>query len=162
ASLPSNQGVYLVPAFTGLGAPYWDPDARAAIFGMTRDTGPEHLVRATLESVCYQTRELLDAMQKDGGTPTRIRVDGGMVSNNWLMQFLADILNLEVDRPTVLETTALGVAYLAGLKAGVYDNLEDIAKYRQQDRLFSPQMNTDGHDTLFNEWKMAVEKVLTQ
>ena len=162
SSLESNQGVYLVPAFTGLGAPYWDPDARAAIFGMTRDTGPAQITRAVLEAVCYQTRELLDAMQKDGCAPSRIRVDGGMVGNNWLMQFLADILNIVVDRPTVLETTALGAAYLAGLKLGLYSSLEDIAKHRRQDRIFTPAMSMDDQGHLLAGWKAAVNKVLTQ
>ena len=113
-SLDSNNGVYLVPAFTGLGAPHWDPDARGAIFGITRDTGPAELVRATLESVCYQTFDLLEAKRRDGIVPTRLRVDGGMVQNNWLCKFLADLLDIIVERPVVTETTALGAAYLAG------------------------------------------------
>jgi glycerol kinase len=162
SSSQTNKGVYLVPAFTGLGAPYWDPEARGAILGLTRDTGPEEIVRAALESVCFQTRELLDAMQKDGCAPAQIRVDGGMVGNDWLMQFLADILGIDVDRPTVLETTALGVAYLAGLKLGIYSGMDDIARQRKRDRLFSPRMDKDEQDRLLKEWKTAVSKVLSQ
>ncbi|MFT7113159.1 MAG: glycerol kinase, partial [Porticoccaceae bacterium] len=127
ASLVSNAGVYLVPAFTGLGAPHWDPDARAAIFGMTRDTGPAELVRATLESVCYQTSDLLNAMNGDGQAPLSIRIDGGMVQNNWLCSFLADILGVNVERPLETETTALGAAYLAGLQVGIFDSTDTIA-----------------------------------
>ena len=118
--LDSNRGVYLVPAFTGLGAPHWDPRARGAVFGLTRDTGIADLVRAALESVCYQTNDLVNAMRKDGAqAPAALRVDGGMVANNWLMQFLADVLDVVVERPVVTETTALGAAYLAGLRTRV-------------------------------------------
>ncbi|WP_049265555.1 glycerol kinase GlpK, partial [Pseudomonas aeruginosa] len=122
-----SNGVYLVPAFTGLGAPYWDPKARGAIFGLTRDTGIKEIVTAGLQSVCYQTRDLLEAMRQDGTPPSALRVDGGMVVNNWVMQFLTDILGVTVERPEVTETTALGVAYMAGLKAGFYRDLDDIA-----------------------------------
>ena len=118
------QEVYLVPAFTGLGAPHWDPDARGAIFGLTRNTGPEEIVRAALEAVCYQSRDLLDAMHKDwrngNGEDTVLRVDGGMVASDWTMQRLADLLDAPVDRPIILETTALGAAWLAGSRAGVW------------------------------------------
>jgi glycerol kinase len=161
AGLSDNHGIYLVPAFTGLGAPHWDPDARGAIFGLTRDSGPAELVRATLESVCYQTRDLLDAMKHDGCETRRIRVDGGMVQNNWLMQFLADILNIEVDRPSVLETTALGVAYLAGLQLGLYDNVDAIAKQWERERMFKPLMNDDTRQGLLSGWQKAVRKVLS-
>jgi glycerol kinase len=130
-----------VPAFTGLGAPYWDPAARGAIFGLTRDTGIAEIVRSALEAVCYQTRDLMSAMGADGGTKLRaLRVDGGMARNDWVMQFLADILDLPVERPMVTETTALGAAYLAGLQAGLFKTVEDIAKRWQRDRLFEPRI----------------------
>lgn len=161
SSLNSNKGVYLVPAFTGLGAPHWDPDARAAIFGMTRDTGPAELVRATLESVCYQTADLLDAMRSDGQAPVSLRVDGGMVQNNWLCGFLADILDVTVERPLETETTALGAAYLAGLQIGIYDSIESIAKTWQSEKLFEPEMDSTSRDKLLANWHLAVQKVLT-
>ena len=161
SSLNSNKGVYLVPAFTGLGAPHWDPDARAAIFGMTRDTGPAELVRATLESVCYQTADLLEAMRNDGQAPVSLRVDGGMVQNNWLCGFLADILGVTVERPIETETTALGVAYLAGLQVGVYDSLESVARIWQSEKHFSSSMENSNRDNLLTDWRAAVEKVKT-
>jgi glycerol kinase len=160
ASLRSNNGVYLVPAFTGLGAPYWDPTARGAIFGLTRDTGIAEIVRSALEAVCYQTRDLMAAMEKDSGTKlTALRVDGGMVKNDWVMQFLADILNLPVERPVVTETTALGAAYLAGLQAGVFQSTSDIGKRWQRDRLFEPRMNADLRESLYAGWQQAVARV---
>lgn len=128
ANLDDNSGVYLVPAFTGLGAPYWRPDVRGAIFGLTRATGPAELARAALESVCYLTADLFSAMADDGTVPTSLRVDGGMVANDWLLQFLADILNMQVCRPAILETTALGAAYLAGRQLGIYGNFEEFTK----------------------------------
>jgi glycerol kinase len=161
ASLDSNHGVYLVPAFTGLGAPHWDPDARGAIFGITRDTGPAQLVRATLESVCYQTFDLLEAKRRDGLTPTRLRVDGGMVANNWLCQFLADLLGIVVERPLQTETTALGAAYLAGLQAGLFSSLDDIAGRWQADREFTPAMENSARNLLLADWHAAVIKVRT-
>jgi glycerol kinase len=161
ASLDSNQGVYLVPAFTGLGAPHWDPDARGAIFGITRDTGPAHLVRATLESVCYQTFDLLEAKRRDGLTPTRLRVDGGMVQNNWLCQFLSNLLNIIVERPAQTETTALGAAYLAGLQVGIFSSLEDIAQRWQVDQEFDPSMDNNKRNLLLANWHEAVIKVRT-
>lgn len=161
-SLGSNNGLYLVPAFTGLGAPYWDPDARGAIFGITRATGRADFVRAALESVCYQTHDLFAAMAEDGVKPTELRVDGGMVHNDWLVQFLSDILDLPVDRPKVLETTALGAAYLVGLQAGLYDTLEDLAAQWQQQSHFDPKMGKAERDPLLADWKTAVSKVLTQ
>ena len=126
-SLDDNQGVYLVPGFAGLGAPHWRPDARGAIYGLTRGAGRAALARAALESVAYQTLDLMDAAKSDGVDAQTLRVDGGMVMNNWLMQFLADILQLPVERPAVMETTALGAAYLAGLQAGIYKNTDEIA-----------------------------------
>ena len=161
ASLNSNHGVYLVPAFTGLGAPHWDPDARGAIFGITRDTGPAQLVRATLESVCYQTFDLLEAKRRDGLSPTRLRVDGGMVQNNWLCQFLADLLGIVVERPQQTETTALGAAYLAGLQTGIFTSIEDIAGRWQTDREFAPSMDKSAANLLLADWHEAVIKVRT-
>jgi glycerol kinase len=161
-SLDSNNGVYLVPAFTGLGAPHWDPDARGAIFGITRDTGPAELVRATLESVCYQTFDLLEAKRRDGLKPTRLRVDGGMVQNNWLCQFLADTLDIVVERPAVTETTALGAAYLAGLQIGLFASLEDIAQHWQAEREFDPGMESSRRKLLLADWHEAVIKVKTK
>jgi len=161
ASLESNHGVYLVPAFTGLGAPHWDPDARGAIFGITRDTGPAQLVRATLESVCYQTFDLLEAKRRDGLTPTRLRVDGGMVQNNWLCQFLSNLLNIIVERPAQTETTALGAAYLAGLQVGIFSSLEDIAGRWQADQEFDPSMENSARNLLLADWHEAVIKIRT-
>ncbi|MCP4877750.1 MAG: glycerol kinase GlpK [Gammaproteobacteria bacterium] len=161
ASLDSNNGVYLVPAFTGLGAPHWDPDARGAIFGITRDTGPAELVRATLESVCYQTFDLLEAKRRDGLKPTRLRIDGGMVQNNWLCSFLADILDIIVERPVETETTALGVAYLAGLQVGLFESLDDISKRWQADREFDPGMESNQRNLLLADWHESVIKVKT-
>jgi len=160
--LESNHGVYLVPAFTGLGAPHWDPNARGAIFGLTRDTGIAEIVRATLESVAYQTCDLMAAMGKDSGTPLKtLRVDGGMVANNWFLQFLADVLNLRVERPLVTETTALGAAYLAGVQCGLYDSLEEVAEHWQRDANFAPQMAATHRQDLLAGWQKAVKKVLS-
>lgn len=153
-------GVYFVPAFTGLGAPYWDPHARGGIFGLTRDTSIPHITRAALESVCYQAYDLLHAMQEDGTEISELRVDGGMAANDWLMQQLSDIVDLPVTRPTVLETTALGAAYLAGLQVGVYDSLEAIASKWQKDRSFSPQMDGARREGMIAGWGEAVKKVL--
>ena len=160
-SLESNAGVYLVPAFTGLGAPHWDPEARGAIFGLTRDTGRAHIARATVESVCYQTSDLFKAMSEDGVTPTSLRVDGGMVHNSWMVQHLANVLGIPVDRPKVLETTALGAAYLVGLQAGIYSSLNDVRENWQIDRAFEPNMETAERDKLLTGWNAAVGKVLT-
>ncbi|WP_100639607.1 glycerol kinase GlpK [Marinobacter salexigens] len=156
---PIDHGVYLVPAFTGLGAPYWDPNARGAIFGLTRDTGIKEIVTAGLQSVCYQTKDLQKAMEKDGMRPITLRVDGGMVSNNWVLQFLADILGARVDRPSVVETTALGVAYLAGLKAGVYESLDELSDLWRCDRSFEPIMTKQKRDQLYEGWIHAVQKL---
>ena len=161
ASLDSNHGIYLVPAFTGLGAPHWDPDARGAIFGITRDTGPAQLVRATLESVCYQSFDLLEATRRDGSTPARLRIDGGMVENNWLCQFLADLLGIVVERPAQTETTALGAAYLAGLQVGIFSSPDDIAARWQVEREFVPAMDDKTRKLLLADWHAAVIKVRT-
>jgi glycerol kinase len=153
-------GVYLVPAFTGLGAPYWDPKARGAIFGLTRDTGIKEIVTAGLQSVCYQTRDLLEAMGQDGAAqPAALRVDGGMVENNWVLQFLADILGVPVERPAVTETTALGAAYLAGLQAGLYGDLEQIAGHWHRQRRFMPRMGEAHRRELYAGWLDAVRRV---
>lgn len=165
AKADPNQDVYLVPAFTGLGAPHWDPDARGAIFGITRGTGPKELSRAALESVCYQTRDLLEAMNKDWQEPhekTVLRVDGGMVANNWFMQFLADILDAPVDRPVVLETTAVGAAYLAGLHHSVYPPPEQFATSWRLDRQFLPEIDRDLQKRKYAGWKDAVRRTLTR
>ena len=155
----SQRGVYLVPAFTGLGAPYWDPHARGAIFGLTRDTGVSDLVVATLQSVCFQTRDLLAAMQQDGAVPTILRIDGGMVKNNWVAGQLADLLQMLVDRPKVIETTALGVAGLAGLQAGIYADKSSLAEIWQLDRRFEPQMSPEDSYHLHEGWLDAVARV---
>lgn len=160
-SIDSTDGVYLVPAFTGLGAPYWDPHARAAIIGLSRNSGKAEIVRAGLESVCYQTAELLSAINADyNKSITTIRVDGGMTANNWLLQFLADILQIRVQRPDCIETTALGVAYLAGLQVGIYQSTDDIAKHWKENADFEPKMDKVKQNALMNGWKNAVEKVL--
>lgn len=151
----------MVPAFTGLGAPHWDPDARGAIFGITLDTGRAELVRATLESVCYQIFELLEAKRRDGIQPTQIRVDGGMVNNNWLCSFMADILNLTVERPQVTETTAVGAAFLAGLQVGVYESLAAIERHWKVERKFEPRMESPVRNKLLSGWQGAMVKVKT-
>lgn len=155
-----EHGVYMVPAFTGLGAPYWDPEARGALFGLTRDTGIKDIVTAGLQSVAYQTKDLVLAMEGDGASQlTTLRVDGGMVANNWVVQFLSDLLNLEVDRPVVIETTALGAAYLAGLQVGVFKSIEEISELWHCQRHFTPQMSEDLRDRLYGGWVDAVKRV---
>ena len=160
-----NQNVYLVPAFVGLGAPHWDANARGALFGMTRNTGPAEIAKATLESVAYQTRDLLDAMKKDwkAGShgKTVLRVDGGMVASDWTMQRLADLLDAPVDRPTILETTALGVAWLAGSKAGIWPKRKDFAKTWALDRRFEPKMDKAERKAKLAGWRDAVKRTLT-
>jgi len=157
ASLADNRGVYLVPAFAGLGAPYWEPDARGTIIGLTRNSGPAELARAALEAVAYQTHDLMAAMGADGAArPTALRVDGGMVANDWLLQFLADILELPVSRPVVSETTALGAAYLAGLATGFYPSPEAIARQWREERLFAPRMAAETRVPLLEGWRRAV------
>lgn len=155
----SSNGVYLVPAFTGLGAPYWDPDARGALIGLTRDSGIGEIVTATLQSVCFQSRDLLEAMAKDGVRPARLRVDGGMVSNDWLSQFLADTLAVEVDRPVITETTALGACFLAGLKVGVFDSVDAVQALWRRERRFRPTMPEAERDRLYSGWLSAVARV---
>jgi len=157
ASLQSNHGVYLVPAFTGLGAPHWNPNARGTLLGMTRDTGRAHIARAALESICYQTEELLRAMSQDFGERPRIlRIDGGMARNNWMAQFLSDITQIPVERPALLETTALGAARLAGLGAGLYDSTNALNNLWHPESRMRPTMNKATRDALVAEWSQAV------
>lgn len=158
-SVGVDNSVYLVPAFTGLGAPHWDPHARGAIMGLTRDTGIAEIVTAGLQSVCYQTKDLIRAIQNDGARLQELRVDGGMVVNDWVMQFLADILDVPVDRPRVTETTALGVAYLAGLQTGVYQDLDEIAALWAREHRFEPDMKPGLRESLYAGWQDAVERV---
>lgn len=160
-AIDSNRGVYMVPAFTGLGAPHWDPRARGAIFGLTRDSGVAEIVRATVESVAYQTYDLIEAMQRDtGSTFSTLRVDGGMSANDWFLQFLADILDIKVERPKVTETTALGAALLAGVGVGLHDSLHAVGRQWQCDARFSPGIDASKRETLLAGWHMAVKKVL--
>jgi len=158
-----EQQVYLVPAFVGLGAPYWDAESRGAMFGMTRATGPNELAKAALEAVCYQTRDLLEAMQSDWGdkNDTILRVDGGMVSSDWTMQYLADMLAAPVDRPNILETTALGVAWLAGSRAGVWPDADGFAKTWSRERRFEPNMDEETRDSRYAGWRDSVKRTLT-
>ncbi|TPM96485.1 glycerol kinase GlpK [Mesorhizobium sp. B2-1-3A] len=164
AEADPTQNVYLVPAFVGLGAPHWDADARGAIFGLTRNSGPAEFARAALESVAYQTRDLLDAMRKDWkGTSAKtvLRVDGGMVASDWTMQRLADILDAPVDRPTILETTALGAAWLAGSKAGVWPKAKEFAKSWALERRFKPEMDNSMRSAKLAGWRDAVRRTLS-
>ena len=164
ANADEMQAVYLVPAFVGLGAPHWDAEARGAIFGLTRNSGPAEFARAALESVAYQTRDLLDAMKKDwkgAAANTVLRVDGGMVVSDWTMQRLADILDAPVDRPTILETTALGAAWLAGSRAGVWPKAEDFAKSWALERRFKPAMDEATRKRKLSGWRDAVRRTLT-
>ena len=157
AGLDSNEGVYLVPAFTGLGAPHWNPHARGTLLGMTRATTPAHIARATLEAACYQSAELLGAMAEDSGqSPALLRIDGGMARNDWLAQFLADISDTLVERPALLETTALGAARLAGLQSGVFSSLDELGGLWRVERTFTPQMDESQRQALLNTWRRAV------
>jgi glycerol kinase len=159
--VPDSHGVYMVPAFVGLGAPYWDPDARGAVFGLTLGATGAHLARAALEAVAYQTLDLAEAMAKDGAAaPAGIRVDGGMAANAWLCQFLADILQVPVERPQNLETTALGAAFLAGLATGVWSDLDAISRTWAQRDCFTSAMAADRREELLKGWKKAVAKTL--
>ena len=154
----STEGVYVVPAFVGLGTPYWDAEARGAIFGLTRGTEKEHFIRATLESLCYQTRDVMEAMSKDSNIEVNnLRVDGGAVKNNFLMQFQADIVDTPVERPEIQETTALGAAYLAGLAVGFWDSKDEIAHRWKLEKEFEPQMEDQKRTKLYKGWKKAVE-----
>jgi glycerol kinase len=164
AGIHDTGGVYLVPAFVGLGAPHWDPEARAAILGLTRDAGIPQIVRAALESVGYQSKDLMRARQADlsGGRnvgASAIRVDGGMVANDWVCPFLADILDLPVERPAVTETTALGAACLAGLEVGLYPSLDAVASAWRCERRFEPQMTAAERARLYGGWLHAVRRI---
>jgi glycerol kinase len=162
AGADTQQDVYLVPAFVGLGAPYWQPDARGAMFGLTRATGPKEVARAALESVCYQTRDLVEAMRGDWAASGKsvLRVDGGMVASDWAMQRLADILDAPVERPIVQETTALGAAWLAGHKAGVWPDADGFAKLWKLERAFAPTLTAAERERKYAGWKRAVAAVL--
>ena len=159
--VPSTEGVYVVPAFAGLGAPYWDMYARGAIFGLTRGTSKAHLIRATLESLAYQTRDVLQVMEKDSGIALKaLRVDGGASANNLLMQFQSDILGVPVERPQMIETTALGAAYLAGLAVG-YWRAEELDNAWQLGVTFEPEMNESERERLYDGWKEAVRRTMS-
>lgn len=155
-----EHGVYVVPAFTGLGAPYWDMYARGAIFGLTRDTGKDHIVRATLESLAFQSKDVLDAMEKDAGTKLKsLKVDGGAAANDLLMQFQSDVLQTLVERPVIIESTAMGVILMAGITAGIW-HMEDLYKLRKIDRVFQPGMEPDKAARLYKGWHKAVKRTL--
>ncbi|MGG0287934.1 glycerol kinase GlpK [Peribacillus butanolivorans] len=157
----STDGVYVVPAFVGLGTPYWDSDVRGAVFGLTRGTSKEHFVRATLESLAYQTKDVLDAMEADSGIELKtLRVDGGAVKNDFLMQFQSDLLRVPVERPTINETTALGAAYLAGLAVGYWKDQEEIAQQWAIDKTFNPSMEEQESEKLYDGWKKAVQAAM--
>ena len=161
-SLKDNKGVYLVPAFTGLGAPYWDANARGVLSGLTRDTGPKEIIRATIESVAYQTYDLFEAMKHDGLRPKLVKVDGGMVMNNWFSQFLSDVVDIKILRPKVQETTALGAAFMAGLQIGVYKSLKDISKNWHLDKNFVPKIKSKERNNLIKGWSSTIKKTLTK
>ena len=154
----STEGVYVVPAFVGLGTPYWDSEARGAIFGLTRGTEKEHFIRATLESLCYQTRDVIEAMAQDSGIEVNsLRVDGGAVKNNFLMQFQADLVNVSVERPEISETTALGAAYLAGIATGFWKNKDEVSNNWKLEKSFEPKMDEKEANKLYKGWQKAVE-----
>ena len=157
--LEGREDVVVVPAFAGLGAPYWDPDARGAILGLTRGSSRDDIVTATLQSVAFQTCDLIDAMAEDGIRPSVIRVDGGMVANDWFLQFLADVLAAPVERPENVESTVLGAAYLAGYQAGIVDSLSDIGALWRCNSRFEPAMESARRDRLLAGWRDAVRRV---
>jgi len=161
AEVPDTDGVYLVPAFVGLGAPYWDPRARGVIVGLTRNTNIAHVARAAVDAMAYQTRDVLEAMQSESKLPlTTLKVDGGAAANAMLLQFQADLLNVTVRRPVVAETTALGAAYLAGLAVGYWDGLDDVTKNWALDREFRPSMDAALREKLYAGWTKAVSRSL--
>ena len=161
-SLKSNSGVYLVPAFVGLGAPHWDSKARGVLSGLTRNTGPKEIIRAIIEATAYQSHDLFNAMKKDGLKPKIIKVDGGMVKNNWFSQFLSDVLNIKVYRSQIDETTALGAAFMAGLQIGVFKSLNDISKRWKLNRKFIPKMKSSERLNLLKGWSQAIRRTLIQ
>ena len=159
-SKKNNEGVYVVPAFSGLGAPYWRPDARGVITGLTRDSDWKTLVRAVIESVAYQSYDLFNAMRKDGLKPNIVKIDGGMVKNDWFSQFLANIIDIKTERPKVLETTALGVALFAGYQIGIFKSLDQIKRKWKKDKTFKPKLSSTMRKKLLNGWKLSVDKTL--
>ena len=161
-SLKSNSGEYLVPAIVGLGAPHWDSKARGVLSGLTRNTGPKEIIRAIIESTAYQSHDLFNAMKKDGLKPKIIKVDGGMVKNNWFSQFLSDVLNIKVYRSQIDETTALGAAFMAGLQIGVFKSLNDISKIWKSNRKFIPKMKSSERLNLLKGWSQAIRRTLIQ
>ena len=157
----SAEGVYVVPAFVGLGTPYWDSDVKGAVFGLTRGTSKEHFIRATLESLAYQTKDVLAAMEEDSGIKLKtLRVDGGVVKNNFLMEFQSNLLNVSVERSQINETTALGAAYLAGLAVGYWNSQDEITQNRTIERTFLPNMEDNDRQHLYNGWKKAVKAAM--
>ena len=159
-SKKNNNGIYIVPAFTGLGAPYWDANARGLISGITRNSDWKDIVRAVIESVAYQSFDLFKAMNNDGLKPRIVKVDGGMVSNNWFSQFLSDILGIKVIRPKIQETTALGAAFIAGYQIGVYSSLQSISKKWKIDRKFTPKIKKSNRSNLLKGWQQAIKRTL--
>jgi glycerol kinase len=160
--VPDSQGVYMVPAFVGLGAPYWDMEARGAVVGLTRGSNRAHITRAVLESIAYQTRDVAEVMSADAGIPIKeLRVDGGASANDFLMQFQADILDVRVDRPAMVETTALGAAFLAGMGVGYWKGSEEVGRARKVERVFEPSMSEQDRKALYRGWKEAVARVRT-
>jgi glycerol kinase len=159
-SVPDNGGVYLVPALSGLGAPWWEPDARAAISGLSFATGRAHIIRAALEAQAHQSHDLKTAFAADGADWSRLRIDGGMVANDWIAQDLADMLAIPVDRPALAETTALGAAMLAGVGCGLFAGLEEAAAMRGQTRTFEPALDAPIREKRLSEWRAAVDKLL--
>ncbi|HAH97322.1 MAG TPA: glycerol kinase [Firmicutes bacterium] len=160
--VPDSGGVYFVPAFVGLGAPYWDADARGTIVGITQGTDYRHIIRSALEAIAYQSRDVFDVMVADSGVPLKhLRVDGGASANNFLMQFQADILDIVVERPALVETTAQGAAFMAGMGAGVFKDYKDIVAGWHSDRIFSPRMNSHEREKLYADWHAAVARVLS-
>jgi glycerol kinase len=157
----SADGVYVVPAFVGLGTPYWNSDVRGAVYGLTRGTSKAHIVRAVLESLAYQTKDVLSVMEEESGLPLQsLSVDGGAVNNNLLMQFQSDLLGVPVERPVINESTALGAAYLAGLAVGFWKNRRELAELRQVDKVFTPAMEDGQRDALYAGWHRAVKAAM--
>jgi glycerol kinase len=159
-SLDYDHGVVLVPGFAGLGAPHWNPEARASLYGMTRATSPAHLARSALEAVCYQTYDLQQAMASDGVPSSKVLIDGGMVGNNWLCQFLADMLQVEILRPSNMETTSIGAAYLAGLQLGLYENIDTLKEQKHIEKVFTPSIDLTLRKQLLKRWQCAVDSTL--
>jgi glycerol kinase len=159
--VPHTDGVYFVPAFTGLGVPYWDMNARGALVGLTGGTNRSHIARAALESLAYQTLDVVEAMRRSEVELTELRSDGGAAANDFLMQFQADVLGVPIDRPKILETTASGAAFLAGLGIGFWKNPQSLRSLRRRERLFKPNMTNERRNHLYNGWRKAVHQVLT-